>query len=388
MPLMLSKSFAPSLGALLILIPLAAHADELTEPLAALKSVGPQGAGNQAASAAWRRVSAADASQLPRVLAALDQASPLAANWIRSAADAIAERSLANGQDLPQADLEQFLLDTNHNARARRMAFEWLTRVDPGTPDRLIPRMLNDPSVELRRDAIIRLAGEAKRLNDSGQPDQAITAYQQALSAARDLEQVKAMRDELKKLGVEASLTDHFGFLRDWKLIGPFDNVAEVGWDRDYPPEAKLDFAAELPGKAGPVKWVPHSTTDELGVVDLNAALGKQQGVVGYAYAVFESPEARDAEIRWGCVNANKLWLNGKQLAAHHVYHAGEEMDQYAVKCSLQRGRNELLLKVCQNEQKEDWAQDWRFQVRICDSVGTPLRPNDGSARVSETFNR
>jgi len=363
-------------------------ADSVDSQLQALRLIGPKGEGNQVAASAWRELAAADTSQLIRILSALDGATPLAANWIRSAADSVAERSLAAGNGLPQQDLEVFVLETRHNPRARRMAFEWLARVDATAPDRLIPQMLNDPSVELRRDAVVRVAEEGKRLRDGGKNDQAIEAYNQALSAARDLEQVKAMREELKKLGVEANLSDHFGFLRTWQLIGPFDNVGDVGYDRDYPPESKVNLQAELAGKMGPIKWLPHSTSDELGVVDLNAALGKQQGVVAYAYAEFDAPEARQAEIRWGCVNANKLWLNGQQLAAHHVYHAGEEMDQYSIKCSLKKGRNLLLLKVCQNEQKEDWAQDWRFQVRVCDSVGTPIRPADASTRAQSSLNR
>jgi len=29
-----------------------------------------------------------------------------------------------------------------------------------------------------------------------------------------------------------------------------------------------------------------------------------------------------------------------------------------------------LLLKICQNDQKEPWAQVWSFQFRICDGTG------------------
>jgi hypothetical protein len=36
----------------------------------------------------------------------------------------------------------------------------------------------------------------------------------------------------------------------------------------------------------------------------------------------------------------------------------------------LKVGRNEILVKVCQNEQKEDWAQLWSFQLRVCDNLG------------------
>jgi hypothetical protein len=29
-----------------------------------------------------------------------------------------------------------------------------------------------------------------------------------------------------------------------------------------------------------------------------------------------------------------------------------------------------LLLKVCQNEQTDSWAGDWKFQARISDATG------------------
>jgi hypothetical protein len=31
------------------------------------------------------------------------------------------------------------------------------------------------------------------------------------------------------------------------------------------------------------------------------------------------------------------------------------------------------VLKVCQNNQTQAWAQDWFFQVRVCDDTGGPL---------------
>ena len=33
-------------------------------------------------------------------------------------------------------------------------------------------------------------------------------------------------------------------------------------------------------------------------------------------------------------------------------------------------GANEILIKVCQNEQNDSWAQQWSFQLRICDALG------------------
>ena len=74
-----------------------APGDDLSAALKKLQAVGPHAQGHGAAQAAWADVARAEVGQLPTVLAALDGANPLAANWIRTAVDAIAERELAGG---------------------------------------------------------------------------------------------------------------------------------------------------------------------------------------------------------------------------------------------------------------------------------------------------
>jgi hypothetical protein len=39
----------------------------------------------------------------------------------------------------------------------------------------------------------------------------------------------------------------------------------------------------------------------------------------------------------------------------------------------LKAGRNVILVKCCQNEQKEDWTKSWDFQLRVTDVQGTPV---------------
>ncbi len=74
--------------------PNAQAAEPLSAALATLKQVGHDGAGNRAATQAWAIVAAANAAQLPAILTALDDAGPLAANYLRAATDAVAERTL------------------------------------------------------------------------------------------------------------------------------------------------------------------------------------------------------------------------------------------------------------------------------------------------------
>jgi hypothetical protein len=387
MPCSVSRWLSAALPALFVASVAAANfsADDLPLALKTLHSVGPEGKGNAEAAAAWQQVSHADAARLPTILASLDDANPLAANWIRAAVDAIAQRQVRAGGKLPAADLEAFALDVRHSPRARRLAFDWLTQADRTAPDRLIPRMLDDPSVEFRRDAVARLMNEAAALN-GGKSDAtkgpARELYQKALSAARDFDQVQAIVKVLEAAGQKVDLHAHFGLIARWKLIGPFDNTDEKGFDVAYPPEKQVDFTATYPGKNGPVKWIAHETADAYGKVDMNAALGKANGVIGYAAAEFVAADGRPAELRITSVNANKVWLNGKLLAQNKIYHAGATFDQYIARGTLKPGKNLILVKVCQNEMKETWAQDWEFQFRVCDKVGTAILSQDRAAAL------
>ena len=374
-----SPPLLPTMAILLVGMALAAPADaaDVGPPLKTLLAAGPQGAGHREAAEAWQQVAHADAAQLPVVLAALDNAGPLAANWIRAAVETIAERHLQRGGRLPAAELEQFLRDTRHAPRARRLAYEWLAQVDPTVPGRLLPGMLNDPSLELRRDAVARVIGEAVALATSGKSTEAAVRYDEAFAAARDTDQVNLLADRLRKLGRPVDLARHFGFLVAWKIIGPFDNKGQKGFDVAYPPEQRVDFQASCPGKHGEVRWIEHTTKDNFGHVDFNRVLGEEKGVIAYAAAEFLADKPQPVEFRMASFNALKLWLNGKLIDQHHVYHGGSQMDQYVSPATLQPGRNLILLKACQNEQTQEWARHWGFQLRVCDALGTAVLSAD-----------
>jgi hypothetical protein len=352
--------------------PIFSDDSRIAPPLVQLKAVGPENPGQPEAIAAWRKLACADASELPVVLAGLDTAGPLAANWIATAVDAIVERAETSGAPLPRAELEWFLFDTSHAPRGRRLAYEILLRGDPAIVDRILPKMLDDSSLEMRRDAVARVIGEADRLAAAEPLDKAktVAAYRKALDSARDLDQVNHIAEQLRHFGEKVDLARHFGFITEWQLIGRFDNRDKKGFAAVFPPERRVDLAATVRGKDGDVKWRPYATTDDFGLVDLNRAIGKELGVAAYALADFESEQARPIELRLATENACKLWLNGKLLFESEVYHSFTAMDQFVCRGKLKAGRNLILVKICQNEQTEDWAQVWQFQLRVCDAVG------------------
>src|SRR5262245_6154716 len=85
---------------ILVLLLFTSHvvADETAEVqslLVRIKAVGKEGSGNVEAMKAWKELVARGPEVLPTILGGLGDASPLAANWIRAAYEAIADRGIA-----------------------------------------------------------------------------------------------------------------------------------------------------------------------------------------------------------------------------------------------------------------------------------------------------
>ena len=346
------------------------QAYDVEQDIAQIKQVQKEGQGNVVASQAVKQLSQSDASALVPILNSFEGANPLAANWLRGAFETIAANAIKKNQ-LPVDQLEKFILDKSKNPRARRLAYETLIKVDPKAEDRLIPGMINDPSVTLRRDAVQRLIDEAKSLDKAGKKEEAKKVYLQALSGATDDDQVKAIVKPLRTLGEKIDLQKHFGFLSDWMIVGPFDNSDKKGYDTAYAPEEKIDFTSALEGKEGKVEWKSVNTEDDYGIFDIAKSISPYKGAVMYCAADFFSPEEQELEIRLGTPNAWKIWVNGKLLFARNEYHRGMVLDQYSVPVTFKPGKNVILLKLCQNEQTESWAQRYQFQLRIARPSGT-----------------
>jgi len=347
---------------------------ELTAALAKIRAVATEGQGHREAVAAAKVAAAADTAQLTQILAAMDGVNPIAENWLRGAAEAVAARATTSGGMLPVADLEAFLAETKRSPRGRRLAYELIASVDSSAEERLIPTLLDDPSVELRRDAVAQALDAAAKIKAE---DAKGAAYQKAFHHARDLDQIKESAKHLKELGAAPDISRHMGFVPNWKIIGPFDNVDDKGWSAAYPPEAKIDLAVEYEGQKGQLKWIEFATADDYGSVDLTKALDKHKGAVAYALAELIVSREQPCEIRLSSPNANKVWLNGELLTANHVYHANNPIDQYVGRGRLKPGKNTILVKACQNEQTEEWAQAWEFKLRVCDAIGTAILSRD-----------
>lgn len=362
----------------------ALRAEDISSKIDIVLRIGKEGAGHATAVPVLKDLVQQPASALLPLLRGMDQANPLAENWLRGAFEAIADKNLKSGNELPMAELEAFLLDRTHAVQPRKLAYDWSVRVDPTAEDRLVPGMIDDPSPEFRRDAVQRLIDRAVKAGEAKDAAGSKTLYLQAFDAALDPDQLDLAFDALTVLGEKPDLTSQLGLLDHWWLIGPFDHRNGIGFDAVYPPEEGVNLEQEYAGTNRTVEWTSMASEDRHAVFDLNKMIAPHKGAVMYAYCEFKCDQARDVEIRLGTPNGWKLWVNGELAFAHEEYHQSMRMDQYRTGVSLKAGANTILLKICQNEQTEDWAQRWEFQVRVCDATGAAVRPQN-DARIESS---
>lgn len=347
--------------------------ESLERNIESLIRIGAEGEGNESASGAVKKLVDGGPSVLLPVVSAAGKGSAVADNWLRVVGNVVVDRARAARTPLPLAELQAFIRDTNRHESARVLAFDLLMQADAAAAYTLEAALLHDPVQSLRRGGVSKLIDAASKAESS----EAKQRWMEALSAVRDEDQTKTVAAALKKLGVEVNLPRHFGFLTRWHIIGPFDNTERKGFDSVFAPEKAVELGKACDGKGKSVQWQPLESNDEYGKINFNVPLTALKEATAYAFTSIESPEEKDVELRLGCKNAWKVWLNGTLLFGRDEYHRGQKMDQYILKGRLKKGANSILVKCCQNEQTESWTVEWEFQLRVCDSAGTGLHFNE-----------
>lgn len=349
----------------------------IDEPLKKILEVGREGNGNASAAEGLAALSASTLDDLPVLIKALATANPLAGNYIRAAIDTLVDRETTAGRSLPLAPLADILLDPGVGDQPRSLAFDLIRRASPKAAERMIPGFLSDPNTELRRLAVENLIQTARDTETSGLKDDATLLYGQASAAARDVDQIRSLADILAKRGQPVDIPRRMGFLMHWDIIGPFDNTALQGFAKAYPPESEWKADAVYSGKSGEVRWQPLVTSDSYGKVDFNPPFGMLKETTAYARTTFLSDRDQAVELRLGCKNAWKIWVNGQLLFGRDEYHRGQRIDQYILPTKFRTGPNVILVKCCQNEQTQDWTVQWEFQLRVCDQTGNAILATD-----------
>ena len=370
-----------------------AAADPIGEAIRTIRQVQPTGEGSTAAKAAWKTLAEASPSELPRILEAMKDANPIAANWLAMAADAVFQKKKGsdtfNAKTLPVDRLETLVLDPSQSGQARVLTYDWLCRIDPSCSKRLMPKLLGDPCPNLCQRAVQFATKQTEALHKSGADKaQVIAAYQKTFKGTRDPDQLRDLAKRLTELGQKVDMAAQLGFVVDWQVVGPFDGSGDDGFKRAHPPERQKTFTfketyAGKPAdddaekKPRTLHWIKYHTDQPNGHVDLNKVLVKEKGVTAYVATDFLSDRDRDVELRMSSHNALEIWVNGQSIGKFEFYHAGGQFDLYRLKAKLRKGKNTILMKVRQDELVQPWTEGWWYRFRICTPSGAGLTSED-----------
>ncbi|MBN9121943.1 MAG: hypothetical protein J0I06_22845 [Planctomycetes bacterium] len=143
-----------------------------------------------------------------------------------------------------------------------------------------------------------------------------------------------------------------------WYYAGPFDNADKAGFDFAYPPEKKIDLKATYEGKGGAnVGWKEFAGFKLGQLVDLQKLFPKvRTNAVVYLYHEFDAPRAYKWPLSFGSDDTLSVFINGKRVF-HEPYTRPAAADQDRVEIDVKEGKNELLVKVCQD------AGEWQVYV-------------------------
>ncbi|HSW59375.1 MAG TPA: transglutaminase domain-containing protein, partial [bacterium] len=157
--------------------------------------------------------------------------------------------------------------------------------------------------------------------------------------------------------------TDSNGFIRDWWIIGGFDNDNGKGFYDEYGPERELDIKKTYKGKVVNVSWRKIRFNGHKGFIPFDSFVSPSNDSLAYMLANIFSPVDKDVILNISTSDAIKIWVNGTNVfEEENISHFG--YDNVSVKVKLFKGENTILLKTCQ---KNDV---WSAGVRITETSG------------------
>ncbi len=162
---------------------------------------------------------------------------------------------------------------------------------------------------------------------------------------------------------------DQLGYIRTWRVVGPFDNEGKTGFAREYDPERlrmeTVDPDARFDGRERPVAWRDYPNVGHFGYVSFDAVLRPDTNVCGYAETWVTSSRAQSLSLWLGGGGAVAAWWNGQEVIRDAAYRQPDP-DRASVMVAAQQGPNRLLVKTCVS------SSTWGFYARLGDANGAP----------------
>ena len=170
------------------------------------------------------------------------------------------------------------------------------------------------------------------------------------------------LRNDLKK---SREYYEKLGAVDGWAVTGPFENISESGFDRDFGVLADPRSTATFTSKLGvPVSWIPVAQLDRHGWLHFGRHMNTTNSVA-YAQTFAHSDKEQEVVFRLGNSGSVKVWVND-QLVFSEFHERDNHLDTYRFPVGLNKGNNRILIQIGATNQTGS-----NFMLRVTDEAGT-----------------
>ena len=155
------------------------------------------------------------------------------------------------------------------------------------------------------------------------------------------------------------------GGVSPWQTVGPFENISESGFDRDFGVLGHPQAGSTFTNKLGvPTRWVPGVQPNRQGWLNFSTGM-VTRNTIAYAQTFCTADRAQEVVFRLGTSGSVKVWVND-ELVFSEFHERDNHLDTYVFAAALKQGANRLLVQIGTTE-----GRGSNFMLRITDADGT-----------------
>ena len=153
----------------------------------------------------------------------------------------------------------------------------------------------------------------------------------------------------------------------DWSLLGPFDNVMNSGFNKNFGALEHADAKHTFTSRYGAhINWFHPELKTEDGYVFKDAYF-ISENTINYAQTFFDLAASQTLLLKLGYSGSMKLWVNDS-LVYSQAEKRVTEMDYFQFKLELPKGNNRILVQL--GDYEESFPN---FMIRLTDLQHQPL---------------
>jgi hypothetical protein len=187
------------------------------------------------------------------------------------------------------------------------------------------------------------------------------------------IQRVNQEPTSLAKATMEKSELVGQAAVRNWLVVGPFDDDGCTGIDEVFGPEQNYQPSQSYTGKNGIITWQEIPTlTGSYPYIDFAGITGDIDEVAAFALTFVYCPENMEAEVIASTTQRGQIFLNGELVIEDRLSN-GLVFAECSNKLQFNQGWNTIMIKSVHY-----WSTDWSAQLSLISKDGKPLKDIDG----------